>query len=134
MEKPELRVNNLVGSLLKALPNNFFTVSEVGDTMKIYDVAGETHYFYIDDLEPIPLTEDWLIKFGFNNHETFWSKTWGTNGVVIITYSQVYKSFMYQLAQSVDKSISTVHQLQNLYYALTGEELTISEPTKQSEG
>lgn len=78
---------------------------------------------YIDLKEGIPLTEWWLKKMGFIDHKTFWSQTWGTNGVVIITYSQVYGSFMYQLAQSVDKTISTVHQLQNLFFALTGEEL-----------
>ncbi len=76
--------------------------------------------------EPIPLTEEWLLKLGFviqpkynylkdwlyiqkgkfamNNARGFWS------------HSPIYLEDVIE--------IKYVHQLQNLYFALTGEELT----------
>lgn len=80
-------------------------------------------------LEPVPITEELLLKAGFvkhiNNDSFFYSKTWGNNGVEIVTYSEVYQSFCYQLCQSKEKVMQYFHQLQNLYFALTGKELTL---------
>lgn len=146
MKKPELRANNLVGSLLKALPNNFFTVSEVGDTMKIYDAAGETHYFYIDDLEPIPLTEEWLIRFGFVKHDqglfeniqmSYWAKD-----AVLLFFNGSLPENTYLLGfgfNDINQKyyaatmcwINSVHELQNAYHSMKQKDITISEPTKQ---
>lgn len=78
------------------------------------------------DIEPIPLTEEWLFKFGFDKpaysicgdifHLTKWDKNpldWcvamNKNNAIIV------------------EKLQYVHQLQNLYFALTGEELTIKE-------
>ena len=76
--------------------------------------------------EPIPLTEEWLLKFG------------GIKDVEGVAYIKLYKGYdlrLYIVANGVQetKGISTpfsnfthikhVHQLQNLYHALTGEEL-----------
>lgn len=130
MKPEELRIGNFVKS-------ESFEISRIV-SINALGVIEYVHYGIPDsefgvwreqedtELCGIPLTEEWLLKMGFVDHETFWSHTWGTNGVVIITYSQVYKSFMYQLAQSVDKVITTVHQLQNLYFALTGQELKLA--------
>lgn len=77
----------------------------------------------LDDIEPIPLTEEWLIKFGF-----------------VITRTQAYKIFndfgdqvkLNKIGNEFEfvylaVPIKYAHQLQNLYFALTGEELTIKE-------
>ncbi len=66
---------NFIGMNLEEYPTNFFTSLEIGETMKVYDglitLKGaaikrvETSFMYVDDFEPIPLTEDWLKKFGF---------------------------------------------------------------------
>jgi len=75
--------------------------------------------------EPIPLTEEWLIKFGFSGSTIDISdKISGCidsiyfNGICIGTASSEYSGL---------HRIKYVHQLQNLYFALTGEELTIKE-------
>jgi len=82
-------------------------------------------------LEPIPLTEEWLLKAGAKKQENgIWyliefdhAHTRGSFGVNCITGSiQIGDDVMTQAM----KSCKYVHQLQNLYFALTGEELTIS--------
>ena len=68
-------------------------------------------------IEPIPLTEEWLIKFGF--------KQWGdkyTFGLKGINIHHRQRGFVLRKSVPV---IQYVHQLQNLYFALTGEELTL---------
>jgi len=72
-------------------------------------------------MEPIPLTEDWLLKFGFEQDgELFHNQiALYKNGVGGFNYNVNY--FEHENLEE----IKHVHQLQNLYFALTGEELTI---------
>lgn len=75
--------------------------------------------------KPIPLTEEWLIKFGFIKDGKEFNKWCGD-----YEYSFSFE-YGFVFGQLVDYSheikIKHVHQLQNLYFALTGEELTIKE-------
>jgi len=76
IQATELRIGNFIGMNLEEYPNNFFTALEIGETMKVYDglitLKGanikrvETSFMYVDDLEPIPLNEDWLVRLGFD--------------------------------------------------------------------
>ena len=74
------------------------------------------------DCEPIPITEQWLIDFGFEK-----SGKWFTKGMFI---SELNISVVYKTATILDTDEARIHfpefihQLQNLYFALTGEELT----------
>ena len=76
------------------------------------------------NIEPIPLTEEWLSKFGFEN--AFADKWDGMEWMPceFINGKLYYTPDMHHHAS---KGIENVHQLQNLYFALTGEELTIKE-------
>jgi uncharacterized protein YciU (UPF0263 family) len=77
---------------------------------------------YIDDLKPIQLTEQWLIRFGFKLNPEF---------IKEIVYELQSEEF--QLVndcggwflgnEETDLQITSVHQLQNIYFALTGKEL-----------
>lgn len=67
--------------------------------------------------KPIPLTEEWLLKFGFKPL----GKDWQKNGIIIHTRKRGFV-----LRKSVP-IIEYVHQLQNLVYALTGKELETEE-------
>ena len=72
-----------------------------------------------NECQPIPLTEEWLLKFGFE-----YSDLNGDSGLWKIPPFQIYgkyNQFIYEYALDVNY----VHQLQNLYFSLTGEELTI---------
>ena len=78
-----------------------------------------------DYYNPITLTEEWLLKFGFEMDKggIFWiNNKWGFHGYLtpdnifcIIGYSEKHLNIKY------------VHQLQNIYFALTGEELTLKQ-------
>lgn len=103
--------------------------------------------------EPIPLTEEWMIKLGFDTYDSEidyieWGRPYDgdyqksfngyewidsdgvdDNGDVFRVTSDGFYSrdelyFSYQLGDfNVRRRIHYVHQLQNLYFALTGEEL-----------
>ena len=73
------------------------------------------------EIEPIPLTGEWLRRFGFNVSKL------GINSLYLglLEYSDgnVYIDEGRGLI-AIDH-VKHVHQLQNLYFALTGEELTL---------
>ena len=76
-------------------------------------------------LEPIPLTEEWLIKFGFVRSSEKTTRlgylkynTFDLNGGC--GYGNVFT-----YGSAAFNHIKHVHQLQNIYFALTNEELTI---------
>ena len=80
-------------------------------------------------LEPIKLTEDLLIKLGFNK-----------DGRVIKTYAMIGNEINFKILVNTENEfyfypsvaikwsvrLKYVHQLQNLYFALTGEELDVT--------
>jgi hypothetical protein len=97
--------------------------------------------FIAGGFEPISLTEGWLRKFGFECRESTAAKEYylGLNNVTndwlfSIVWLDKPESFGYPNAPFYRNGRHTlyyVHQLQNLYFALTGEELTIDkEETK----
>lgn len=70
--------------------------------------------------QPIPLTEDWLLKFGFEHDDpnSFWRK----DGFFFDLYHLPLDNII-EHDSKVIAHVKYVHQLQNLYYALTGKEL-----------
>lgn len=70
---------------------------------------------------PIPLTEEWLVKLGFEKEPDHFFICWGKNGVELIDYEDGDYEFNH-----CSTLIKSVHQLQNLYFVLTGEELEIT--------
>ena len=72
--------------------------------------------------DPIILTEEWLLKFGFVKYNDRWWR-YDKNGMFDI--SNQFDAFCFQTCMWVNDNIKHVHQLQNLYFALTGAELTL---------
>ena len=68
-----------------------------------------------NDIHAIPLTEEWLVKFGFVDN--------CKNGYEIVNHNPGYYFLDNEGGFINDCPILYVHQLQNLYFALTGEEL-----------
>ena len=116
MISSELRIGNIVQSVY----NDTFGISQE----TLCDFANG----YVN-LKPITLTEEWLKKFGFD----FSVDTWYLNGVAIWeteccgAKGNEEIGFFYELRDvgMMDMNIKYVHQLQNLYFALTGKELII---------
>jgi hypothetical protein len=93
------------------------------------------NYMLIDDgtfrqnAEYIPLTAEWLKRFGFKSaSEGYWD-----DGALEVGYTTTDENMQYEylsiksLTEMVD--LKYVHQLQNLYFALTGQELTLNPTT-----
>jgi hypothetical protein len=77
----------------------------------------------LNQVQPIPLTEEWLLKFGF--YKNIDTELFEKDGFQIDL--SVIKCLFY-LPEFGDwyKELEYVHQLQNLFYCLCGEELTLN--------
>jgi hypothetical protein len=81
--------------------------------------------WYGDNLQPIPLTVEWLLKFGFEK-SGLWTYVIELQGNLKLVYYLGEKGWSIGFKSYSDFSnLYYVHQLQNLYFALTGEELTL---------
>jgi hypothetical protein len=131
MKTNELRIGNLVN--YNNLANSVRGIDET------YIELFDNTYAYIDNIEPIPLTGDWLEKFGFKSIDKqsnlFYSSkliritlptSRCTSGVCYVSVRgcKVFNNENYFRA-GINLKIKYVHQLQNLYFVLTGKELKI---------
>jgi len=112
MKATELRIGNLVGSYNKGEEDRVLTINAQNILVEAKaNKQGYTRY------RPIPLTEEWLLKFGFERNK-YALTSFIKNDVIISTDKFIYMS---------RTKLKYVHQLQNLYFALTGEELKLNE-------
>jgi hypothetical protein len=95
-----------------------------------------------DFIKPIPLTKEWLLKFGFEkviyeSDETGYGNDYELDikGVGLISYSDDFSCALFGSKESSKDELGFlpnwdnckhVHQFQNLYFALTGQELTLN--------
>jgi hypothetical protein len=147
MEAKELMLGNLVNGIsedsdgknkqiickILAIDSN----STLGDGWQYMVESMESDECLIyDDFEPIPLTEEWLELFGFEKRESSVCDSFYI-GINPITHDWLFD--LAWLKNMIDYSyegypfykngyheIKFVHQLQNLYYTLTGKELTLN--------
>ncbi len=135
MKAEELRIGNLVlratGWDKNGVPffsDNLYMVDNISSfSIGIHDFPEfqGCNEIPIKDLEPILLTEDWLIKFGFEIKEN----------VLIKEGFRIFRGYWdsIDLNQGSEYSgvaiqkIKTVHELQNIYYILTGKELELKQ-------
>lgn len=117
MEAKELRLGNLVMS-----SGNNCTVVAIHEDEGV-SVLGSDFYLTENesDLQPIPLTEEWLLKFGFKTMIVEDYDIFLLGGFLI----EVYTDTCVVCFDNVEiTKIKYVHSLQNLFFALTGTELT----------
>jgi len=82
----------------------------------------------VELIDPIPLTEEWLVKFGFEvKPNRAYEKYWKDFGDMAILVDEDLEFYIH--AESYEgetlRKVEHVHTLQNLFFALTGEELEI---------
>jgi hypothetical protein len=111
-------------SVMKA--NELRIGNYVNDSIGLITIGLNGNIKFADAYHPIPLTEEWLLKFGFN--EVFmvdgvWG--YGIDGFIYVNSGQI--RFNGKAILLNENQLQHVNQLQNLYFALTGEELTIKE-------
>lgn len=123
------------------MEGNYFQWHELASMGRGVDViTPKNHYTYTEFKDPIPLNKEWLIKFGFiqDGFKQFYIKTNHRQEIRITQdFDYVYvidKPYKIKAIQDMVvvwnkdiKGLIPVHQLQNLYKSLTGEQLTIKE-------
>jgi len=134
----ELRIGNLVTNAVNP-PEVVLIVRQITNDGNdeggiLAYIQGKTFNYSLADsmINPIPLTEEWLIKFGFEYSEHYlnWQKIkpldrrlgfhFGESGrIIFMRESDNY--------HGISIEVEYVHQFQNLVFSLTGEELTIKE-------
>jgi hypothetical protein len=82
------------------------------------DSVGFERFLDQDDCpKPIQLSSDWLKRFGFILHE---DETWEKDIIILVGDDNYFLDVNILFNQ---KGIVYVHDLQNLYFTLTGKEL-----------
>lgn len=126
MDAKELRIGNYVYSR--------------GWVIKSYGVDGFINIIKnISNYTPIPLTKEWLVKFGFtchwdedyDNHVFSLIRSGNYDDVIIdpswVSQTECNRFVIAHFDYEMDLEIKHVHQLQNLYFALTNKELNIKQ-------
>lgn len=125
MNAQELRIGNLVyagedenwqpyACTVESINSDFITWS-----------GNKTSLLFVN---PIPLSPEWLEKCGFENDDADYLKSIDDRSCIHINFKKerhVIES--YDGIIKIPQKIQYVHQLMNLYHALTGTELVIDQ-------
>lgn len=109
------------------LGNYIYTPGEVkAKILSIHNLEVGTNYgtWGIHYVDPIQLTWDWLVMFGFTDNDRIGVFINGKYDLEELTEGSGQWEFCINEIQT-GTILTYVHQLQNLYYALTGQELTV---------
>jgi hypothetical protein len=116
MTANELRIGNYLQGR-----SSFVQVTRIYSEHAVGISKGDPYYVSGDRpcLTPIHLTEEWLVKFGVNKlHKNIKVSYWNDDFL--------NEQMTLRINETLIK-IKYVHQLQNLIFALTGEELTLKQ-------
>lgn len=106
MKANELRIGNLV-------------YDNLGGIVQIKGINTESDFSH---LRPILLTEQWLLKFGFEK-QMAWTWRISISSNKYLVYYVGEKGWSIGNTNYSEFDCKYVHQLQNLYFALTNKEL-----------
>lgn len=127
-----LRIGNLVKMPFLGDVNLTVFGLAVKDDMSLFIQAksgSDSNFFEKPDKYlPIPITEQWLLRLGFIIHQSPPVKAF-RKGLHFGFFDD--DCFYFQLGKGMDIEIKHIHQLQNLYFALTGKELILNETNKE---
>jgi hypothetical protein len=122
MESNELRLGNLITFLgetvevecISNLPKrkDMYWIKPKGSL-----IAKEIHF------RPIPLTEEWLLNLGFDKGSDIMGDCYYIDELNVDFALHHYNRGLDFVYNFYDLNVKYVHQLQNLYFALTGKEL-----------
>ena len=132
MKENELRLNNLVMVNYKTDLLSKVTWIQEGSINVIFDrqpdlVNGVV--CSVNDLIPIPLTEEWLLKAGFEKsfkNDYWFSIKIGDKRLLVSILGNIEIEKWDRTMINFLSICQYIHQLQNLYFSLCGEELVFS--------
>jgi hypothetical protein len=136
MKKQELRLGNLVEypGWNKDGTQAIFKVRDIfweGDKIALTNGIIQLPNTSIDFIEPIPLTEEWLVKFGFEKyglmHNSYRKNPFIVEEGFITNDYYTFRKIINKEESILLKEFNYVHQLQNLFWVLCGKELTLKQ-------
>jgi len=137
MTANELRIGNLIlfspsGKKNLVIERPVKVINLLDEVCIVEDKGLRLELFYDSaSTKPIPLTEEWLLKFGFEK-DNFITREWNHDHSHIKMITHYENGFLMLFrGNSIGTMIKHVHQLQNLYHALTGEELQLKNTKNQ---
>jgi hypothetical protein len=122
MKANELRIGNLLRDKVSKTELKVIELTEKDIVIYVIDRSR----FPLQSgwaLEPIPLTEEWLVKLGFDNKYSKGKFTIIPIGKLNYEQGRTY----FNCLTILNHQPKYVHQLQNLYFALTSQELTLKQ-------
>lgn len=116
-----------IGNLLRACFTNEITEVDWLVLKHISDGNIQSPYDTIPVYEPIPITTDWLVWAGFESKRIY-DEVYEWTSERYKTESSRFRiqsvnDFCFLCGNTTNPEIKYVHQFQNLYFTLTGEEL-----------
>lgn len=123
LKPTELRIGNLVYHKDNPLPQKV-------DGLDLYKIQSEyiSEYSMPDYFKPIPITEEWLLNLGLRKHILSGKDDAvyyiNHEGKTVLGYWLIDGAV--NIGEFIPKNIKYVHELQNLYFVLTGVELSLS--------
>ena len=124
MKANELRIGNLISKDSKIFEMRSIMPPGVKHNIGVRRLFDNEKFVVTDEFcSGVPLTKEWLLMFGFNKRckdKKHSILEYYINSFEIIDTSSI---FYFHWPNTI--SIQYVHQLQNLYFALTGEELEV---------
>jgi len=125
MKANEIRIGNYVDCVNKRHNEKYIEIESV--TCEKINVGFRE--YSLSDCKPIPLTEDWLSLW-FVTCDGYAIRNFGQISFVIAEGNEcdfivLFQSNLHEKYFEI-ALINYVHQLQNIYFALTGEELTLT--------
>lgn len=122
MKVNELRIGNFLG-IISCIDDNLHThqVWHIKENDELINGIELTNF------RPINIKEEWLIKLGFEKQKGIYRSFYQSNdnNYLSICFDNDRYYFMDVNEDPSFSGFNYVHQLQNLYFALTNEELTI---------
>lgn len=139
MTQTELRIGNFVSA--KTTSESFNIISEIGDGGSgrgwYVRLENVNHGVWLEHdgrflIEGIEITEEWLVKLGFEKQKGIYRSFYQSNdnNYLSICFDDDRYYFMDVNEDPSFSGFNYVHQLQNLYFALTGTELDYENETK----
>lgn len=126
IETKELKTGNIV-ALEYPDGLEYCEVKTIGiSSVGLLNGLGDFNNFGIESIKPISLNNNWLLRFGFELDEK--TNEYKISGINEPCYFTVGGDFVLKALISIIDDYEGcyyVHQLQNLYHELTGEELIL---------
>lgn len=123
MDATELRIGNYLERYGKIVKIVEIGIKHKNDTNYYLRCEGDNSGYWIDQFKPIPLTEEILLKCGFKYlGNGFYESSFSNISIFSLSGIKINIGFK----GVIIGEIKHLHQLQNLYFALTNQELDIN--------